>query len=84
MFNAILASPLEKDAIMYKPFSSISMFSLPNPCSLDKACFNKSKISSISRPCKTKTLHRDNRAELISKEGFSVVAPMRIMLPRST
>ncbi len=34
--------------------------------------------------CSTNTLHLDKRAELISKEGFSVVAPIKMMLPFST
>jgi len=32
----------------------------------------------------TRTRHRERRAEIISKPGFSVVAPMRIISPRST
>ena len=40
--------------------------------------------SAVVRNLRTKTLHRLSRAELISKDGFSVVAPIRMILPRST
>ena len=39
--------------------------------------------SGRTAPCSTNTLHRDRSAELISNEGFSVVAPIRMMLPCS-
>ena len=41
-------------------------------------------MSSSERPFSTNTLQRDRRAELTSNDGFSVVAPMRIIEPCST
>ena len=41
-------------------------------------------MSASVSPCRTKTRQRESKALLISKEGFSVVAPMRTMLPFST
>ena len=40
--------------------------------------------SSVVRAWRTNTLHRDRSAPLTSKEGFSVVAPIRMILPFST
>ena len=44
----------------------------------------RASISSGSSFCSTITLHLLRRAELIWKEGFSVVAPNRVMVPSST
>jgi len=41
------------------------------------------KSSSVSRFI-TRTRQRERRAEIISKLGFSVVAPIKIISPRST
>ena len=41
-------------------------------------------MASSSSPRRTNTLHRERSAPFTSKEGFSVVAPMRMMLPFST
>ena len=45
-----------------------------------------SKVSSATSSSRrsTKTWQRERRAPLISKDGFSVVAPIRMMSPRST
>ena len=64
--------------------SEIFIFSSPKPLISLIARFNMIFISCISNGLKTKTLQRDNRAELISNEGFSVVAPIKIILPFST
>ncbi len=84
VFKAILASPSAKLAIMYSTSSPMRIACPPNPRGFCSAFFSSWISSSTDSACKTKTLHRDNSAELISKEGFSVVAPMRIMLPFST
>ena len=82
--NAFLASPLLKDAIRCKQSSDISIFKFPNPFGLEMACLSKETISSSSSALRTNTLQRDKRAPLISNDGFSVVAPISIMLPFST
>ena len=48
------------------------------------ACLSNETISSSSSALRTNTLQRDKRAPLISNDGFSVVAPISIMLPFST
>ena len=41
-------------------------------------------LGDLILPITLNVLQRDNNAELISNEGFSVVAPMRVILPCST
>ena len=82
--KALLASPFAKLAIIFKSSSSISIFSLPKPFSEVIALFNKTNISSLDNSFKTNTLHLERRALLISKDGFSVVAPIKIIEPFST
>ena len=82
--NAFLASPLLKEAIRWRQSSDISIFIFPNPLGLVIACFNSDTISSSSSALRTNTLQRDKRAPLISNDGFSVVAPINIILPFST
>ena len=48
------------------------MFCSLNPLGLIIALFNKTAISSVVSDFSTNTLHLDNKAELISNEGFSV------------
>ncbi len=80
--NAFLASPLLKDAIRCKQSSDISIFMFPNPLGLEMASLSNETISSFSSSAlRTNTLQRDKRAPLISNDGFSVVAPISIMLP---
>ena len=45
-----------------------------------KSCIRSSSVRALS----TKTRQRDKSAPLTSKEGFSVVAPIRMMQPFST
>ena len=47
------------------------------------AFFRRAVMSPSDSFERTKTLQRDSRAEFSSNEGFSVVAPMRVMLPFS-
>ena len=49
-----------------------------------RARWSRVTRSSWVRAWRTNTLHRESSAPLISKEGFSVVAPMSRMLPFST
>ena len=60
------------------------MFCSLNPLGLIIALFNKTAISSVVSDFSTNTLHLDNKAELISNEGFSVVAQIKIILTCST
>lgn len=60
------------------------IFSSLKPFTSFKARCNKFTISSIVSAFSVNTLQRDNKAELISNDGFSVVAPIKIMLPCST
>ena len=48
------------------------------------AFLSKTTISSALNCFKTKTLHLDKSAPFTSKEGFSVVAPIRMIAPFST
>ena len=57
---------------------------LPKPLGLLMAFLSNLIMSVTSSAFKTKTLQRDSKAELTSKEGFSVVAPIKVILPRST
>jgi hypothetical protein len=47
------------------------------------ACWSAMTMSSAETASRTCTRQRDNNAEFNSNEGFSVVAPTKIMLPRS-
>jgi len=82
--SAFLASPLAKLPIMASMSSEMLTFSLPKPLGSLRALCSKATNSSVVKACSTKTLHLDKRAPFTSKEGFSVVAPIRIMLPFST
>ena len=82
--SAERASPLANSAIAAKNLSAMCISCAPNPDGSAMALFNRVSISSVDSACNTKTLHRDKRAPLISKDGFSVVAPIRIILPFST
>ena len=65
--------------------SSILIFKFPKPLSLSlSASFIMPEISSSESCSKTNTRERDSNAEFTSKDGFSVVAPMRITVPSST
>ena len=58
---------------------------LPSPRSSSASALLRIRtISSAVSARKTWTLQRESRAEITSKEGFSVVAPMRTMSPCST
>ena len=84
VFKQILASPPAKEAIASTASSSISISKFANPFGEVKARWIRSIRSSFSKEFSTKTLHLDNKALLTSKLGFSVVAPIRIILPFST
>ncbi len=61
------------------------MTSAPSPFTVSASeRFNSPTMSSTESGCSTKTFERESSAELSSKEGFSVVAPMSVMLPFST
>jgi len=49
-----------------------------------RARFNRVTISGTVSARRAYTRERESRAAMISNEGFSVVAPMRMMSPRST
>ena len=49
-----------------------------------RARLSRVRRSSLERLLRTKTWQRDSRGVMTSKEGFSVVAPIRTMSPRST
>ena len=82
--SALLASPLANEAIALSASSLMSTLRVPKPRSSVIARERRAIMSSSESACKTKTLQRERSAPLTSKEGFSVVAPMRIMLPFST
>ena len=84
VFSAVRASPSAKAAITGSRDGSMWTRALPklrlSASARDSSPTRSSSVSSFS----TNTLHRESRAALISKEGFSVVAPINVMLPRST
>ena len=82
--RAFLASPFAKTAIISSVSSSICTVWFPKPLASVSACDKSLLISCVVSACNTNTLQRDKRALLISKDGFSVVAPIRTMLPFST
>ena len=84
VFRAVLASPLANRAIAASWDSPMEIKRLPNPLGLSRAWCRSFTSSGSSNGFRINTLHRDKRAELISKEGFSVVAPTSTMLPFST
>ena len=72
------ASPPEISAIKSKASLVISIFS-------DLAArFRTSKIEGLESGWTTMTRERERSGEITSKDGFSVVAPMRVMRPDST
>ncbi len=78
------ASPFANRAIISRRSSEISIFWDPKPRGSVSARRSRESRSSTVSSFNTNTLHRDRSAPLISKEGFSVVAPIKIMLPFST
>ena len=82
--SALRASPLANPAIASTSSGAISTFSLPNPRSSLSARVSSDTRSAADSACKTNTLHRDKSAPFTSNDGFSVVAPIRIILPFST
>ena len=56
----------------------------PKPRGSARARRSRAVMSSSARALRTKTLQRDRRALLTSKDGFSVVAPIRMIDPFST
>ena len=84
VLSAVLASPFENNAIAYTSSSAISTLSIPKPFLSFKALVKSLAISSVVSCFNTNTLHLESKAAFISKEGFSVVAPIRIILPLST
>ncbi len=84
-FKAVLASPFAIWLILAKTDFSICKFKLPSPLSLLVRAFSKIVSICCSVNCfKTKTLHLESKALLTSKLGFSVVAPIKIIVPFST
>ena len=85
LFNAVLASPLEVSAILMRVSSEILTSIEPKPLSLsDMAFLRILTMSFASRGFNWQTVDLDTRALFTSKNGFSVVAPIRITVPSST
>jgi len=82
--SAVLASPFENTAIISRRLFSTNIGSSAYPLLSSSAFFKTFIISLMSRGFKTNTLERDSKAELTSKDGFSVVAPIRTISPFST
>ena len=82
MFNNFRASPpanCSKASV-----SSTWIFSLLSFLSFSIAKCKSFKRSSLSNAFNTYTWQRDNRAAFTSNEGFSVVAPISVIMPFST
>ncbi|OBX35776.1 hypothetical protein A8U91_00110 [Halomonas elongata] len=79
------ASPAAARASRLSTSSSTAMRRAPRPrVSSASARRSTSTTSSSVSALRTCTLARDSRAELTSKEGFSVVAPISVSRPDST
>ena len=82
--SALRASPLANSAIVASISSEISTSCPPKPRGSAIARLKSPVSSSVFSACNTNTLQRDRSAPFTSNEGFSVVAPISIMLPFST
>ena len=83
-FKANRASPLTYSASTCSKFSSKINRSLPNPrLGSSTACCKTCSISAVVSDFSTYTLARESNALFSSKEGFSVVAPIKITVPSS-
>ena len=85
VFSAVRASPLAKLAIISSMSSAISTCLAAEAARVCQRPAQQLRqfLGRKSRAAQTPCSGRAS-AELISKEGFSVVAPMRMMLPFST
>ena len=84
-FNEIRASPLAVFAKNSRASSSITALYTPNPFSTSvNALFIIVLIFSIERAFNSNIILLETRALLTSKYGFSVVAPIKIIVPSST
>ena len=84
VFSAVLASPLANMASIRSCSSVMRTCCEPKPRSSCRACFSSSTRSETSSAFSTNTLQRERSAALTSNDGFSVVAPIKIILPFST
>ena len=82
--SALRASPLANSAIMVIISGDMSTSCPPKPRPSFMARLKRPASSSVFNACSTNTLQRERSAPFTSNEGFSVVAPMSIMLPFST
>ena len=84
VLRAVLASPPANPAMARSCSGVIRMVWDPKPAGFFRAFSRSRTRSASSNAFKTNTRQRESRAALTSKDGFSVVAPIRVMLPRST
>ena len=84
-FRAMRASPLAMFTKCAKASSANVAFKGPNPRTWSsKARLTMAAIWSSDRLCKVNTRHRESRGAITSKDGFSVVAPLKVIVPSST
>ena len=82
ILSNFLASPPEiciRDSVSFKV-----IFNLLKTSSSVFALSSNSCKSSLDKDSNTYTCERESRAEITSKEGFSVVAPISVITPFST
>jgi hypothetical protein len=85
LLRAVLASPSEMSTMWARAFSSTFREIPPRPLSLSSKAFLRiSPRTGAVYGFRTRTRTRESRGAMTSKEGFSVVAPMRVMRPLST
>jgi len=83
--RAARASPLAQRAMAARASSATCSEFFPSPRSGSLSARSRiRRISASDSGCRTRTLVRESRGAITSKEGFSVVAPIRVMVPRST
>ena len=82
--SAVRASPFAKFAIASSISGWMSIFCPPKPRGSVSARESREVRSAVVSACRTNTLQRDKSAPLTSNDGFSVVAPIKMMLPFST
>ena len=84
-FRATRASPFAMFTRCATASGSSSGASRPRPpASSDNARSTIPVIASSSSACSVNTRQRDSSGALTSKDGFSVVAPMKVIVPSST
>jgi len=83
-FRAARASPLAQRAMASRPPRRLDARAAEPALRVGQGPGQDLADLWSERGWRTRTLVRESNGAITSKEGFSVVAPMRVMVPRST